>query len=285
MGSSKSKAAKAAKAAKADAGATPAAPKAATDAGPGAPGASAVPFKAVVEADSAGATPVAAGAGAGAGAGAFAVNAFAVMRLTHDVERMHLENFENFAGAGFDAKAVELELETFGRLLRLHMRHEDLQLFNMLDDGFDGIATKEGLRDEHVEDTALFEAVVDSKGDAEAFSAAIGPYVAFEREHLEHEELVLMPRVKETADSELGRGAEIQKILMVDFDEYRDFMCAHVVGMLAKRAPYPKLRMYVSALQISTTWEQYDVLLPIVKASVVRFVCVNVASVALVLEA
>lgn len=109
------------------------------------------------------------------------------MRLTHEVLRFHLANLEVLAKAEtYDAAAAKTELAAFGRILTLHMRHEEECFFNLLDAKFEDIATKEGLREEHSADHAKLAAINAAVDTKAAFAAALAPYVEFELAHLVH---------------------------------------------------------------------------------------------------
>lgn len=77
-----------------------------------------------------------------------------------------------------------------------------------------------------------------------------------------------MPRTQMIAGTPAARGAEVQKIVMVDFDEFVSFGCEHIVGMLAKHGKYGQVRMYATALQMSTSPEQFAACSPAIKAGV-----------------
>lgn len=213
----------------------------------------------------------------------YKVMVFAAFRNTHEGIRGWIaeskadvvEAMESPSDVNKLNKAL-LSVQTLLRLIEIHMEHEEKGLFPAVDNTFDRVAFKEGFRNEHehdLEEQFKLKKVVEdlTKGERTVNPAEVEKFhdlvVCFgdnHIKHLEHEESILPPLTQKFLPEE-SRPAIINHMLHINFDRTYDFFPSAVVQQMAKRNPYPSLRMFIAALQRVLSAEDYAKILPGIK--------------------
>jgi hypothetical protein len=148
---------------------------------------------------------------------------FALMRNGHEVLRGAIEDVSNHLEKGNKdaARAVYLELHRWSALHKLmEDGHSDGKtpkgMFAILDEEFDGIAQKNGLRDDHdkldVLEDALTVACNDRNASLEELRALWEIFKAEYLAHLKKEEGVMMPQVVQLKN----RGENLTVIMQTE---------------------------------------------------------------------
>jgi hypothetical protein len=195
----------------------------------------------------------------------FVIRPFAFMRLTHEALRAGFSAIQVAAAAGDLAAAADANT-ALSRVIELHKRHEEEVFFAMLDEHFDGVVTKAGLRETHEREHALQEAVnaaLDA-GDLQALNSAIDQWAPAFEAHLAEEEEVMMPLTELIAPTLEGRAAAVHEIMAVDWAQLAQVHLPYVVRSLSMTKPYGPLRMFVAAVQIAAG-DRFGTLEPVIR--------------------
>ena len=190
------------------------------------------------------------------------------MRLTHDAIREGMNDLQKAASEleqGPTALSkVQSTLAELRRCILLHAKQEDERFFKILNELFDGVVDKAGIPREHevdIKDVRTVEERLAEFGAGRATAAAVrealNHWVAAAEAHLVHEEEVMMPLTEKVADAVEGRAAAVHRILSVDLDEYRAHQLPYVTRQLSRAEQPGKLRMYVAALKLVASPEEY----------------------------
>jgi iron-sulfur cluster repair protein YtfE (RIC family) len=165
----------------------------------------------------------------------------------------------------------------FQRALSVHMQLEDKGLFPLLDSVGNSAVTEAGLRDEHINDLKLREAVDKAikKDDDEALKRAFDAWSEDHLAHLTHEEEVMMPIIPHTGKNCIEHGQIVnQRLLSMaqSIDEF-DWALAWILDNLGRaNSTNPPaemmVRVFVWGLHYSADENQWQRWLPIVKKSV-----------------
>jgi hemerythrin-like domain-containing protein len=191
----------------------------------------------------------------------FIVRPFAFMRLTHEGLRDGFTRLREAASAGVDEAR-----EAFAALspvIALHAAQEEQVFFPLLDERFDEVVRKAGLREAHAREHALQGALEDAlaRGDLDATRAAVEAWTSSFEAHLRDEEEVMMPLTEKLE----GRAGHVRRILEVDWAALKRDHLPYVTRSLARTKPYGVVRTFVSAVQASAGdgWAELE---PIVRA-------------------
>ncbi|KAJ3336075.1 hypothetical protein HDU93_003699 [Gonapodya sp. JEL0774] len=168
-------------------------------------------------------------------------------------------------------------LDSLLSLITDHMKQEDearmngTVFFGVLDRHFESVVAKNNLRDEHTNDLvghANLRAALDASiaaGDFAQFRAAVDSFGTEHIAHLEHEEKVMMPlTMKIPAPQRVG----CVHAILTSTAESLPTLAGLSSSQIAKRNPYPTLRMHVAAMKRALTKEQYAPVREAVKLAV-----------------
>lgn len=196
---------------------------------------------------------------------------FAVSRNSHEAIRGALKDVQSAVAAG-DLTVAKQEWEDFQRALKTHMAMEDNGIFPVMDAVFEDAITKAGFRGEHSKDIEEQEDVSAAlaSGDIPKITAVFGHFSEDHEKHLKHEEDVMMPLTNKMGTNLAERGAAANLGLLKPMLEHGDFpfYLNWVIVKLVKHKPADAVRMFVWALQYSSTEEQYASFLPVIKGAI-----------------
>lgn len=200
---------------------------------------------------------------------------FALMRNGHEVLRGAMEDISDYLEKENKDAACAAYLE-FHRWSALHKLMEDGHndgktpkgMFAMLDEEFDGIAQKNGLRDDHntldVIEDGLTAACNNKNTSLEALKALWDEYKTAYLTHLKKEEGVMMPQVVQLKN----RGENLTVIMqteilpLVEDDPDFEFFVKYANKMLhAHPGNMPRVRVFDHALWACvepSKWAIYD---------------------------
>lgn len=197
----------------------------------------------------------------------FVPRPFAFMRLTHEALRVGFSELGECADRG-DMEGAAAVWSDLSRVVVLHKRQEEEAFFPLLDDRFEGAVERAGLRSTHHEEEEHERAieVALSAGDAETLRGVWGTWApAFER-HLSDEEEVMMPLTQRVAPTVEGRARAVRELFDVDWDGLRDRQLPWVVSALERGRGFGQLRMFVSAVQLSSG-DRFGELVPAIRGA------------------
>lgn len=200
---------------------------------------------------------------------------FALMRNSHEVIRGGiLECKQQLADGNLDGfKGCWAALHKFEHL---HMQMEEGRadvapgFFSILNEHFDGLATKEGLFDAHPKLDAA-ETLVDeaaTAGDVAAVTTAFDAFAAFNEVHMNHEEDIMMPKVMALKKSGHNlKEAMATRILPAAIAGDFEHFVTYGVRMSEKHdGGKPRARVFAHALWGVATDEQWAEWHPWIKA-------------------
>mmetsp|Transcript_31766 Transcript_31766/g.49706 ORF Transcript_31766/g.49706 Transcript_31766/m.49706 type:complete len:536 (-) Transcript_31766:350-1957(-) len=202
------------------------------------------------------------------------VRPFAVMRLTHEAIRAGIIQINAFAEYGKFEEALK-QYDTLREAIQVHATHAELGLFPLLDRLFDNVCTKANLKDEHDADFKFEEEIRNTlleatkpAGDATAAIQKVADWSTEHEKHLQHEEEVVMPLIEKVAETVEAQGAEMQKIIASHLVGFEDILLPFVANKLDHSKPFGPVKMFVEALQMSSTPATFARFVAIIRANV-----------------
>lgn len=195
---------------------------------------------------------------------------FALMRNGHEVIRGTVREVEDYLEAG-DVEQAIMSYTNLMKWMNLHLRMEEgnrdgvtpMGFFAVLDQKFDNIATKEGLRDEHDDIDKLEQSMEEAVGtkDLEKIKQTFEAFKTANEDHLKKEESVMMKKVMEMKkNGENMKEIMIEELLatIIDDEEF-PFFVKHANCILDKFDDgNPKARVFDHALWAVATPEQWQ---------------------------
>ncbi len=198
----------------------------------------------------------------------FVVRPFAFMRLTHEALRAGFSDVQTAAAAG-DIDAARTEFDALRGVIEIHAKQEEQVFFPLLDELFEEVVTKAGLFDAHDREEQHFVAVESAlaDGDLERVVAELDRWTSSFERHLVEEEDVMMPLTQRVSDTLEGRAAAVREIMESDWEGLRLNHLPYVVAALSRNKAYGPLRMFVSAVQVSSG-DRFGELEEVIRSSV-----------------
>ena len=194
---------------------------------------------------------------------------FAIMRNGHEVIRGSVIDVQNH----LDREHLDDAIESYHRLHKWMEMHKLMEegnrdnvtpkgFFSILDEQFDGLATKEGMRGDH-DDLDDLEKAMDEAIEANDIDQIRKAFAAFKSEneaHLQKEEGIMMPKVMEMQKAKMNmKDMMVNELLatVVDLPEFM-FFVQHANYILDKHdGGMPRARLFDHALWVCATPEQW----------------------------
>ena len=176
---------------------------------------------------------------------------FSIMRLTHEAIRAGLNDLEKQANHLSSASVPQFK-KTFNevkRIIELHAHQEDNAFYPPLEKKRPNLT--HAFSEEHEAEHQAFdqlthqiEALSDNTPDLSAIQTSMLAWIAQRRDHLVHEEDVLM-KVLPKAFNYVESVAVVRSILEYDLDEFEHFH----LGWVFARLKGPQRKMYLGMLK------------------------------------
>jgi hemerythrin-like domain-containing protein len=198
---------------------------------------------------------------------------FAIMRNAHEALRSSIRLQEKFLQSG-DLAKFRAEWRAYVRARAVHMAMEDDAMFDLLDGVSNGAISSSGLPEEHDEIRRLTQALEANLAseNAEGLRTQWATWRDSQLRHMEHEEQVMNPLVRHTADTPAGIARVVHERLINPCEDLPDFdwYIGWVVGMLSdhgstEQPPNVATRVFAWALQHVCSPAQWSRLCPIVE--------------------
>jgi len=193
---------------------------------------------------------------------------FAIMRNGHEVIRGAQRDVQKMVDKGKmkEAKALWAKMHKWADI---HMKMEEgsgtdespMGMFRLLDKNFENIAKEQGLYDDHVELNKLEEAVdaAFEKGDKKEIKEAFDAFAKANTSHLEKEESIMMPKIKEfIAGGHPMKKYMQEELLATVSDDQMEHFIKFANEILEKHSEgEPRVRVFDHALKAASTPEQW----------------------------